>query len=133
MNETIRNAIIEAATLYIERGFILTSFVHLNYGGSGQGYGGYVLGGLPDSKAGAHAEQGNLAAEWITGIMRAAGVEDWKDLPGKSVRVRLSQPGLGGMVEAIGHIIRDDRWFDSKEAFARLASPSRGREGGPHD
>jgi hypothetical protein len=133
MSETIRNAIIEAATLYIERGFILTSFVHLDYGGSGQGYGGYTLGGLPGSAAGAHGDCGNIAAEWITGIMRAADVEDWKSLPGKSVRVRLSEAGLGGQIEAIGHIIRDDRWFDAKEAFARISTPSRGREGGHHD
>lgn len=115
------NAIITKATITIERGFLLSSWVYLDYGGSGQGLGGFVLGGTPDSKAGDHTAA-NFAAEWIVGVMRAADVEDWSSLPGRAVRVRRDREGLSGTVVGIGHIIRDDRWFSPESAFARLGA-----------
>ena len=126
--EHIVNAVISAAGIRVERGFFLTSWLDLDYGGAGQGYGGFVLGGLPGTEAGKHAEQANIAAEWIAGVMRAAGVDSWADLPGKPLRVKLSSPGLAGRIEAIGHFIHEDRWFDGREAMARLAVKPREQE-----
>ena len=110
------NAIIESATIRIDRGFILSPWVFLDYGGLHQGFGGYVCGGTPDTKAGDHKNQPNIAAEFIMGVLRAADVEAWSDLPGKTVRVMKEHC----KVHAIGHIVKDDRWFDPKEAFKAL-------------
>lgn len=117
----IVNAIIESADIRIERGFMLDSWLSLDYGGTGQGFGGFVLGGFGDERvpAARHAEQPNLAAEWIISILRAADVENWKDVPGKSVRVR-RESGWNGMVVGIGHITKDDRWFLPAQRFAEM-------------
>ena len=45
--------------------------------------------------------------------MRIADVEDWKDLIGKSIRVKASY----NEIYAIGNIIKDD-WFNPKEDFS---------------
>ncbi|MGA0564132.1 hypothetical protein ACO2RV_16935 [Ancylobacter sp. VNQ12] len=132
MGEIIQNAVIDYATITIERGLILTSSIGLDYGDSShQGYGGLVLGGMPKSKAGEHWDQKNFCAEWIVGVMRAADVEDWSKLTGRTVRVKRSGPGLVGMITAIGHIVKDDRWFDATAAFDQLAASA--ATGGGHD
>lgn len=92
-----KNAIIESTMLGYEDHGILTYFLHLNYGGSGQGFGGYKLGAEYTTKV-------------IEGILKAVGVEKWEDLKGKHVRVNILQ----GKIEAIGHII-EDKWFFPKE------------------
>ncbi|MGE0289343.1 MAG: hypothetical protein AB7I42_24075 [Bradyrhizobium sp.] len=113
-----KNAIIEAATIRIERGFILDCSIQVNYGGSVQGYGGFVLGGSAGSAAGdGHATSGNYAAEFLMRCMAAADVEDWAHMKGRAVRVQ-TEDGWGGSILAIGHIIRDDRWFNARETFA---------------
>jgi hypothetical protein len=95
-------------------------WLHLDYGGSGQGFGGYILGGAPSAAAGKHAKQPNYAAEFIIGCLRAADVGRFSDLPGKTIRVQLSEDGLGGKIIAIGHIVKDDRWFNPAEAFESM-------------
>jgi hypothetical protein len=119
--ETV-NAIIESARIGFERGFILDSWLSLDYSGSGQGFGGYVLGGFSDGgkcPAAEHGHQPNFAAEWIVSVMRAADVENWADLKGKCVRVR-RESGFNGRILGIGHITRDDRWFMPRDRFAAL-------------
>ena len=116
--ETV-NAIIEKATLVMERGFILSSWVFLNYGNSGQGFGGFTLGGS-HGLAGRHDQQANFAAAWIVGVMCAADVDDWSMLPGRAVRVRRNRTGSSGDIIGIGHITVDDRWFMPREVFQAL-------------
>lgn len=118
-NYEVVNAIIESASVTLDRGCFLSSWLMLDYGGSHQGFGGYVLGGTPDAAAGRHAEQTNLAAAWLVGCLRAGDVEDFKALVGKSIRVR-RKPGWGGDIIGIGHITKDDRWFFPKETFAAM-------------
>lgn len=72
---------IEGTHLGFEGHGILTGFLFLKYGrpgeklgGSGQGFGGWGLGG-------AYAEA------WISGTLKSVGVEDWGDLVGKMVWV----------------------------------------------
>lgn len=74
-----RLARIDKATLGIEDHGFLTSFLFLTYayegekiGGSGQGFGGRVLGG----------EYTDL---WVRGCLDAVGVGDWSQLPGQMV------------------------------------------------
>lgn len=112
----ICNAIIEKADITIERGFILTAMVHLDFGGSGQGFGGYTLGGTGDAKCADHTGP-NYAAEFIAKCMSVAGVERWDQMRGKTVRVRKDTEW--GQITAIGHIVKD-QWFYPKAAFAAL-------------
>lgn len=105
----IKNAIIESATLSTEDYGCLSSWVTFDYGGSGQGFGGYAL-YLPKSFK--HHEMMSTAGHWIWRVMEVAGVTQWDRLKGKTVRVRIED----GLVKAIGHIVKED-WFCPSEDF----------------
>lgn len=94
MNE--QNAIIKSTRLGSDGHGILTIFINLDYGGSGQSFGGHDL--RPEGKL----------LEWVNGVLRAVGVRTWEDLVGTHCRVRRDSPR--GPVIAIGHII-EDKWF----------------------
>lgn len=117
------NAVIESASIGLSRGCFLDSWLTLNYGGSGQGFGGYVLGGTPTAAAGRHASQPNIAAEYIVSVLRAAGVEQWSELPGKTIRVRKATEW--GAIVAIGHIVKDDCWFEPEAMFKAMKMPGK--------
>jgi hypothetical protein len=105
-----KNAIITSATLDIgDRGF-LQAWLYLEYGGSGQGFGGYVL-YLPKDFA-HHKGQINYAGHFIYRRLQIAGVEKWEQLNGKTIRVKCEH----SKVHAIGHIINED-WFNPSEDF----------------
>lgn len=116
------NARIESASMTLDRDIFLCGWIHVERAdGFHQGFGGFVLGGTPDCNAGRNEQQGNLAAAWLVGIMRAAGVTDYAKAVGKIVRIRVDKEGFGGKIVAIGHALKDDRWFTPKEALAALA------------
>ncbi len=106
----IKNAIIKKATLSNEDHGCLTAWIHLDYGGAGQGFGGFAL-YLPKSFAN-HAKQ-SYAGHFIWRAMEVAGVSDWSQMAGRPVRVKADH----SRVHAIGHIIEDD-WFNPSEDFA---------------
>lgn len=116
MNEMeIKNAIIESASITTsDRGF-LDCWLQLDYGGTGQGFGGYAL-YLPKSFD--NHELKSVAGHHIYRIMEIAGVESWDRLPGKTVRVKSDW----GKVHAIGHIVKDD-WFCPEEDYKNLHKP----------
>lgn len=106
----IKNAVIESVSISNNDHGCLSAWLTLNYGGSGQGFGGYAL-YLPKSFK--HAvNQINTAGHFIYRCLEIAEVTEWGDLVGKTVRVKASQ----GKVEAIGHILKDD-WFNPSEDF----------------
>lgn len=72
-------------------------WVSVDYGGSGQGFGGYRLGGT-------------FTDYVIFGILKAVGVDSWEKLKGTPVRVKGSHDGI----EAIGHYL-EDKWFNPKD------------------
>jgi hypothetical protein len=113
MNEQIeiKNAIIESVSFDTERG--LSAWLHLSYGGSGQGFGGFLL-YAPEGWA-AHTQPGNYCGHFIWRVLQIADVTDWSKLKGRTIRVK----GTWGKVEAIGHIIKDD-WFDPAKEFEKL-------------
>lgn len=107
----IENAIIKSATLSTEDHGCLSSWLHLEFPGSGQGFGGYAL-YLPSGFQ--HHAKLSHAGHWIWRVMEIAGVSNWRDLPGKTIRVRRHESF--GKIRAIGHIIKDD-WFDPSVDF----------------
>lgn len=107
MDRTIKNAKIERVSIDTER--FLSSWVHLDFGGSGQGFGGYHLGGP-------------AAAAWIAGILDTLEVEKWEDLPGTVVRADHDW----GKVYRIGHALKE-RWFDPEVAFEPIRAAARAK------
>lgn len=105
----LRNAIIRGATLSTSDHGVLSSFIDLDYGDSGQGFGGYAL-FSPEwfSKA-------NYAGLWIWRCCEVAGVTEWANLKGKTIRAKYDHM----KVYAIGHIIKDI-WFDPSNEFKAL-------------
>lgn len=109
-----KNAVIEGATITSDDHGLLSAWLTLDYGGSGQGFGGYAL-YLPKSFKHHKPAGPNYAGHFIWRVMEVAGVTRWGDLAGKTVRVRCEH----SRVHAIGHIVKDD-WFDPKIDFDRM-------------
>lgn len=103
----IKNAVIKSVSISTER--TLSAWLHLDYGGSGQGFGGYCL--YNNSTKG-KKDGGNYAGMFIQRCIEIGGVEEWERLPGKTIRVKAGH----NSIEAIGHILTDD-WFDPKKEF----------------
>lgn len=91
----IVNAKIESTNLGFEGHGVFSFMLHLDYGGGGQGFGGYALGG-------------EYTNQVIKGILKTLDVENWEDLPGTFVRVKREQRGK---IHEIGHLL-DDKWFN---------------------
>jgi hypothetical protein len=104
-----RNAVIVGARITTDDHGLLTSYLDLDYGGMNQSFGGYAL-YLPKSFS--HHQLHSVAGHFFWRVMEIAGVTEWKNVVGKTIRVRAEHNG----VEAIGHIIKDD-WFSPKEEF----------------
>lgn len=105
----VKNATIESATLDIGERGLLTAYLTLDYGGSGQVFGGYAL-YLPKSFK--NHKLDSVAGHFIFRVMQIAGVDTWGQLKGKNIRVKATH----SKVDAIGHIIKDD-WFNPSEDF----------------
>lgn len=112
----IKNAVIESVSLQINDHGILDLWLSLKYeGGLCQGFGGYTL-YLPKSFK--HHSIQSFAGHYIYRCMEVVGVEELNAMKGKAIRVQLDNDGLGGKIEGIGHIIKDD-WFFPKLDFQR--------------
>lgn len=107
-----KNAIITAATITNDDHGCLSAWLMLDYGGSGQGFGGYVL-YLP--KSATHHKLESVAGHFIWRCMEIAGVSEWSQLIGKTIRVKADR----GKVYEIGHIVKND-WFNPSDDFGKL-------------
>ncbi len=111
----LKNAIITRAEITNDDHGLLSAWLTLDYGGSGQGFGGYCL-YLPKSFT--HHRLLSHAGHWIWRVMEVAEVSKWSELVGKTIRVKAEHCG----VHAIGHIVKDD-WFCPAEDFKEKESP----------
>jgi len=116
MDIIISNAVITSATITNDEHGCLSAWVMLDYGGTGQGFGGYAL-YFPNSFT-HHKRQGNYAGLFIWRVMEIAGVSEWANLVGKTIRVRHEE---FGSIQAIGNIIKDN-WFDPKAELLAIES-----------
>lgn len=110
MTASVKNAVITGATITNDDHGLLSAWLHLDYGGSAQVFGGYVL-YLPQSFR--HHGVLSHAGHFIWRVMEVAGVSEWSQLKGKTIRVRATH----SKVEAIGHIVKED-WFCPSVDFA---------------
>lgn len=81
MHEKI--ARIESTMLGIEDHGIMTAMLHVSYGGSGQGIGGYAFDQY-EEETGKRAGTA-FGTEWIMNVLRVAHVDEWEKLKGKYI------------------------------------------------
>ena len=112
-NIPIKNAVIKGTMLGIEDHGIMTCFLNLDYGGSGQSFGGYSLDGFNES------EDKRVGTAWgmefIRRVLEVLDVDSWEKIKGTHCRVKADH----GKVYRIGHIIKD-QWFDPKQDLEYL-------------
>jgi hypothetical protein len=79
---------------------IFTVWLNLDYGGSGQGAGGYALDQPLRDKNDKFIKRTGTASgmDFIIGIIRACGVEKWEDVEGRTVIALREGDGWGGKV-----------------------------------
>lgn len=111
MSEIVeKNAIIKGAKITVENG-LLDCWLDLDYGGAGQGFGGFSL-YLPKTFKNSDPSGPNYAGHFLWRVLEIAGVTRWENLVGKTVRVRAEH----SKVHSIGHIVLDD-WFNPTVDF----------------
>lgn len=115
-NIETKNAIITHVKFDTERG--LSAWLMLDYGGAGQGFGGFMLYAPKGWKS--HGDGGNYAGHFIWRCLEVVGVDDWSKLAGKPIRVKAD----GNKVHSIGHII-EDKWFEPSVEFEAMQNASK--------
>ena len=108
----IKNAVIKSAYISNDNHGILDAGLSLDYGGTCQHFGGYAL-YIP--KGFKHHSLQSVAGHFIWRIMEIAGVGEWSELVGKTIRVKASWSA----VYAVGHIVKND-WFCPEKDFSKL-------------
>ena len=106
-----KNANITRTMLGIEDHGIMSYSLTLDYGGSGQSFGGYCLDTPVKDEDGKFLGRKGVAygADTILKILETLEVSSWEKLPGTKCRVVATHTG----VHQIGHLLKD-QWFDPK-------------------
>jgi hypothetical protein len=112
----IHNAKITSTMLGYEDHGCLTFWLMLDYGGAGQGFGGWVLDDRPIERFGRERSPSVGAGAIIAGLLGALELRKWEDLPGQIVRVRGDRHHL----VAIGHALKE-QWCEPVALLAAAA------------
>jgi hypothetical protein len=123
----IRNAVIVRTSLGFEDHGIFTFYINLDYGGSGQGFGGYGMCDPVFDEPGHkfRCRRGTaFGAEAIMRLLKVVGVEKWEDLKGKSVRADCEHT----KVHRLGHYLKDE-WVDLSALADEMRAAKEGRDG----
>lgn len=126
MEREIKNAKIDGVRLGYEDHGIFTCSLTMNYGGAGQGFGGYSL-DTPNGKRGKDSRRIGTAygMEFLIHVLKTVGVDTWEELKGKHIRVDCEW----GKVHGIGHII-EDKWFYPENDLVDFVERPPRRSGG---
>jgi hypothetical protein len=114
MSEDTKNAKLVDTMLGYEDHGILTFYITVDFGGSGQAFGGYALDAPPRDRTGTLRVATKGAGIIIASLLHTLDVPCWEKLKGQIVRVR----GDYNRITAIGHALRD-RWCVPAELFAQ--------------
>jgi len=110
----IENAKITSTMLGIEDHGVLTFFLYLDFGGTGQGFGGYCLDQYDPVSDKRRSSPKSM--DLISLIIKTVGVESWENLPGKYIKVKHDRNkvyGICGIVSNEWMMIED--FFSKKE------------------
>jgi hypothetical protein len=109
-----KNAKISSTMLGIEDHGIFSFYIYLDYGGAGQGAGGYCLDRpiKDDDNKFIKREATAMAGKIIMKILDIVGVEKWEDLLGKYIRVKAEYD----KVHEIGNLL-EDKWLNFEKFF----------------
>ncbi len=103
--------------LGIEDHGIMTFMIHISFGGTGQGFGGFAL-DRPPIKQGYTSPR--LPTAYGMGVvmhlLRVFDVDRWEKVQGLYCRVRRKDGSWNSTLQAIGHIVQD-RWFDPEKYY----------------
>ena len=102
--EEIVNGVVEEAYVWLNEREILELYVGFNFGGRHQAFCGRALYLPPGFK---HHSIDSCAGHHIYRTLRAGDVERVDKLKGRSMRVAVGN----GLIQGVGHIIYDDRWY----------------------
>ena len=103
----LENAQIESTALEIEDHGIFTFMIHVDYGNSAQGIGGYALDGHDENLP---YRPGHIKSiPFIRGFMEVVGVYKWEDLKGKYLRVIKEDDSFNAKVIGIQNITSDKK------------------------
>lgn len=100
-----KNAVITGTMLGYEDHGIMTAFLYLDYGGAGQGFGGYGLDSYDKDMEERIAHK--ACGHFIKRVLEITKKEKWEDLKGVSIRVKAER----GKVHEIGNYL-EDIWFN---------------------
>lgn len=81
---TERIAKVESTMIGYEDHGILTAYVFLDFGGSSQGAGGYGFDEYDEATGGRVVASG-FGLDWIASAIRAAGVDSWEKVKGRTL------------------------------------------------
>ena len=104
MESEIKNAIIERTMLGYEDHGIFTCYLYLNYGGSGQGFGGYFLDSYDEEKQ--ERIGSAYGMDFIVSILKVMEVSTWEELKGMHCKADAKHEKVLG----IGHLLKN-KWF----------------------
>lgn len=96
---------VKSTRMGVEDHGIFTTYLTLDYGGAGQGAGGYGL-DTPISDPETDEFLGRYGSaygcEWIKRTIKACGVDAWEDIPGRTIISLTDNDGLlGGLIRGI--------------------------------